>query len=230
MKFLAFEASTTRLSVALWCEGEVTEMAALIENGGSEHLLPWADTLLRQHGLTVRQLEGIAFGAGPGGFTGLRLACGIAQGLAFAWSLPVAPVSSLAALAWGVGEGEVLACLDARMGEVYLAAYRVTAGGIEESLPACVGAASQLPLPEAGAWFGVGNGFASHGEMLRARLGGNLVAVREDLYPTAKAVAQLAAPILARGGGVPARAAEPLYVREKVAFTIAERLARGGRK
>ena len=96
MKLLAFEASTRCLSVALWCDGALTEKSADVPNGGSERLLPWANELLADAGLDLKQLDGIAFGAGPGGFTGLRLACGVAQGLAFGLDIPVVPVGTLA--------------------------------------------------------------------------------------------------------------------------------------
>jgi tRNA threonylcarbamoyl adenosine modification protein YeaZ len=105
--------------------GKLIERSGEIANGGSERVLPWARELLAEAGITQAQLDGIAFGAGPGGFTGLRLACGVAQGLAWGLDLPVLPVSSLEALALACGERDVWTCLDARMNEVYVAAYRV---------------------------------------------------------------------------------------------------------
>lgn len=230
MKFLAFEASTRRLSVALWNEGELAERSADVPNGGSEFLLPWANELLADAGLGLKQLDGIAFGAGPGGFTGLRLACGVAQGLAFGLDLPVAPVGTLTALALTSGEGKVLACLDARMHEVYVAAYRVSGETVEEEMAPKVGAGETAPLPEGEGWYGVGDGFAAWGEVLRRRMGDRLRGDFPQGYPTATAVARLAAPVLARGAGVAAAQAVPLYVRDKVALTTAERLARGGTK
>ena len=112
MNILAFEASTRLLSVALWRDGELTEKSADVPNGGSERLLPWANALLAESGVRLSQMDGIAFGAGPGGFTGLRLACGVAQGLAFGLDAPVLPVGTLAALALASGPGKVLACLE----------------------------------------------------------------------------------------------------------------------
>ncbi len=231
MKLLAFEASTHRLSVALWCEGAITEKSADVPNGGSERLLPWANELLADAGLTLRQLDGIAFGAGPGGFTGLRLACGVTQGLAFGLDLPVVPVGTLAALALAGGDGKVLACLDARMNEVYVAAYQVSGDSVREIVAPKVGAGETASLPEGAGWRGAGDGFAtSHGAALRQRMGERLAVVDANVYPTAGAVARLAAPVLARGGGVAAAQAVPIYVRDKVALTTAERLARGGVK
>jgi len=231
VKFLAFEAATTRLSVALWCDGVIAEKSALVPNGGSQHLLPWANELLAEAGISLNQLDGIAFGAGPGGFTGLRLACGVTQGLACGLDLPVAPVGTLAALALAGGEGKALACLDARINEIYLAAYLVIGDGVQEIMPPKVGAGATALLPEGDGWRGVGDGFATpHGLVLQQRMGELLGVVDAAAFPTASAVARLAAPVLARGGGVAAERALPLYVRDKVALTTAERLARGGAK
>jgi tRNA threonylcarbamoyladenosine biosynthesis protein TsaB len=230
VKLLAFEASTHRLSVALRHGDTLAEKFAEVPNGGSERLLPWANELLAEAGLSLQQLDGIAFGAGPGGFTGLRLACGVAQGLAWGLELPVVPVGTLAALALASGDGQVLACLDARMREVYVAAYRVSGDTVTEIMSPKVGAGETVDLPDGGGWRGVGDGFAAWGEVLRSRLAGRLTEVRADVFPTATAVARLAAPMLASGGGVPAMDAVPVYVRDKVALTTAERLARGGAK
>lgn len=231
MKILAFEAATRRISVALWCDGTLTEKFADVPHGGSEKLLPWAQELLAEGGTTLTQLGGLAFSAGPGSFTGLRLACGVAQGLACGLDLPVVPVGTLAALALAAGRsGRLLACLDARMHEVYVAAYEVVGDAVTPMLDAQVGAAEAVALPDTDGWLGVGDGFSVWGEVLHRRLGARLAGVEAALAPTAAAVARLAAPVLARGGGVPAAAALPLYVRDKVALTTAERLARGGSK
>lgn len=231
MNLLAFEAATSRLSVALYRDGVITEKSADVPNGGSERLLPWANELLAESGLTLRQLDGIAFGAGPGGFTGLRLACGVTQGLACGLDLPVVPVGTLAALALASGEGKVFACLDARMNEVYVAAYQVAGDSVQEIMSPQVGAGETAFLPDGDGWRGVGDGFATaHGDALCQRMGGRFTAVDASVFPTAGAIARLAAPVLARSGGVEAAQALPLYVRDKVALTTAERLARGGSK
>lgn len=227
MRLLAFEASTQALSVALWFDGKLTEQSAVVRNGGSENLLPWAGALLADAGMSLRQIDGIAFGAGPGGFTGLRLACGVAQGLACGLDRPVVPIDSLAALAYSAGAGAVLACLDARMGEIYLAAYHVSGAAVETVMPPQVAGAAMIALPATGVWCGAGDGFAVAGEILQARMGARLLSMDAGRLPTASAVASLAAPILAAGGGVPAAEALPVYVRDKVAMTTAERRGRG---
>jgi len=231
VNLIAFEAATSRLSVALWCDAACLERADIVPNGGSERLLPWANELLAEAGISFRQLDGIAFGAGPGSFTGLRLACGVAQGLAFGLDIPVVPVCTLSALAMARGEGKVLSCLDARMNEVYVAACEVVGDSVRELMPKKVDGGGTVPLPDGDAWWGVGDGFAtSHGEAIRQRMGERLSGVDVGQFPTAAAVARLAAPVLAHGGGVDAAQAQPFYVRDKVALTTAERLLRSGRK
>lgn len=232
MRLLAFETATRRLSVALWQDGASIERSGMLPNGGSEVLLPWMHELLAEAGITLMQLDGIAFGAGPGSFTGLRLACGVTQGLAFGLELPVVPVSTLAALALVAGDGHVWTVLDARMNEVYSAAYAVDGDEVRELMAPVCTAPAVLPAPtfsDEMHWIGVGDGFTAYGEVLRQRKP-DLVAVRADLYPTAVAVARLAAPVLASGEGLTAADVQPVYVRDKVALTTAERLARGGVK
>lgn len=227
MRLLGFETATRRLSVALWQDGELLERSAELPNGGSELLLPWVRELLAEAGLMLAQIDGIAFGAGPGGFTGLRLACGVAQGLAFGLERPVQPVSTLEALALACGEREVWTCLDARMNEVYCAAYRVAGDRVEQLMtPACLQPAVAPAPTFAGGW-GVGDGFAAYGAVLAARKP-DLTGLHADVFPTAAAVLRLAAPAFAQGRAVAAAAAQPIYVRDKVAMTTRERLARGG--
>ncbi len=227
MRLLAFETATRRLSVALWQDGELIERAEDLPNGGSDRLLPWVQQLLAEAGISLKQIDGIAFGAGPGGFTGLRLSCGVSQGLAYGLDIPVVPVATLEALALAAAEPLVWAVLDARMNEVYAAAYAVAGDAVSELMaPICVPPAV-APAPTFSGGTGVGDGFATYGDGLRARKP-DLAQVRADVYPTAAAVARLAAPVFARGAGVPAAEAQPIYVRDKVALTTAERLARGG--
>ncbi len=229
MRLLAFETATRHLSAALWQDGEIIERSARVANGGSEHLLPWVHELLAESGVALSQIDGVAFGAGPGGFTGLRLACGVAQGLAYGLDVPVMPVSTLEALALESGDGNVWACLDARMNEVYGAAYRVAGDGVVQLMaPACLPPAVSPAPSFVGGW-GIGDGFASYGELLGAQKP-DLLGVRADVFPTAVAVLRLAAPLFANGKGLDAALGQPIYVRDKVALTTAERLARGGAK
>jgi tRNA threonylcarbamoyladenosine biosynthesis protein TsaB len=189
----------------------------------SELVLPMIEQLLLAAGIVVGQLHGVAFGAGPGSFTGIRIACGVAQGLAFGAELPVVAVGTLAALAEEAGGMKVLACLDARMGEIYHATYRRDEAGWVELTPPAVGPVSSAPLLEGDGWFGSGNGFAVYGDALTRRYGGQLSNIEPALYPHARSIARLAMPVLIAGGGMPAEEALPLYVREKVALKTHER-------
>lgn len=229
MRLLAFETATHHLSVALWQDGALLERSEVLPNSGGERLLPWVHELLAEASINLKQLDGIAFGAGPGGFTGLRLACGITQGLAYGLDIPVVPVSTLQAMALISGEKFVWVCLDARMNEIYSASYTVCDDIVTEIIaPACTGYAVS-PAPTGDGCIGIGNGFAAYGEVLRARKP-DMPHVRPEVYPSATAVARIAAPVFARGEGIPAAAAQPIYVRDKVALTTVERLAQGGSK
>lgn len=189
----------------------------------SELVLPMIEQLLLAAGMAVGQLDGVAFGAGPGSFTGIRIACGVAQGLAFGAELPVVAIGTLAALAQEAGGTQVLACLDARMGEIYHATYRRDGAGWVELTSPAVGPVSSAPVLEGDGWLGSGNGFAVYGDSLTRRYGGQLVRVEATLHPHARSIAQLAMPVLAAGGGMPAEQALPLYVRDKVALKMHER-------
>ncbi|HXF16041.1 MAG TPA: tRNA (adenosine(37)-N6)-threonylcarbamoyltransferase complex dimerization subunit type 1 TsaB [Burkholderiales bacterium] len=223
LNLLALDTSTEYCSVALMRDGELTYLETHAVQRHSELILPMIEQLLRAAGMAVGQLGGIAFGAGPGSFTGIRIACGVAQGLAFGAELPVVPVGTLAALAQEAGGTRVLACLDARMGEIYHASYRRDddKGWTEMTCPA-VGPASSAPVLEGDGWLGCGNGFAVYGDALAKRYGGQLVRVEAKLHPHARSIARLAMPVLAAGGGVPAEQALPLYVRDKVALKMHE--------
>jgi tRNA threonylcarbamoyladenosine biosynthesis protein TsaB len=229
MRLLAFETATRHLSAALWQDGEVIERSAEVANGGSEHLLPWVHEILAEAELTLAQIDGVAFGAGPGGFTGLRLACGVAQGLAYGLGRPVVPVSTLEALALAFGDGDVWTCLDARMNEVYGAAYRVEGDTVRQIMgPVCLPPAVSPAPTFVGGW-GAGDGFSSYGAILLERKS-DLEGVRTDVFPTAGAVLRLAVPTFSGNAALPAALAQPIYVRDKVALTTAERIARGGAK
>ena len=228
MNFLTLETSTALLSVALRCGDRVLERREHHPNGGSDRILPWVRELLAEAGLALNQLDGIAFGAGPGGFTGIRLACGVAQGLAYGADLPVLGVCSLEALALEAGAVQVYACLDARMNEVYAAAYRLEAGTPVAVVAPVVAPPDQAPLVVGAGWVGAGDGFKSYGPALASRLTDAVTPALPEALPTATAILHLAVPRFAAGDGVPAAQAQPLYVRDKVALTTAERLARGG--
>jgi tRNA threonylcarbamoyladenosine biosynthesis protein TsaB len=216
MKFAAFETSTEWCSVALWLDGEITGIDEMAGNRHSERVLPMLEKLFRMKNMDASQLEAVAFGAGPGSFTGLRIASGVAQGIAYARAIPAIGISTLEAVAEESGAARVAACLDARMREVYYSALERQEGRWREVIPALCAAPAALPKPPGAGWIGCGNGFAAYGPMGFAN-------VMPDIHPTAVAIARLAAPRLAAGEGVDAALAVPVYVRDKVAWTEAER-------
>ena len=222
MKLLSLDTSTEYCSVALLHDDELTHRETHAVQRHSELILPMIEALLRASGLALAQLDGIAFGAGPGSFTGVRIACGVAQGLALGAGLPVVPVGTLAALAQESGASRVIACLDARMGEIYHAAYRLERGHWTQVVAPGVGPAQSAPVLEGDGWRGCGNGFAVYAEALALRYVGQLDGVAATLHPHARSVARLAMPVLAAGGGLPAEQAAPIYVRDKVALKMHE--------
>ena len=219
MRFAALDTSTEWCSVALWRDGEIAGVERRAGNRHSELALPMLEKLLKETGLAAEKLDAVAFGAGPGSFTGLRIACGIAQGLAFPRGIPVLGVSTLEALAEESGATRVLACIDARMREVYYAALEKDGTRWREVISTRCIAPQAAPRPPGHDWLGAGNGFAVYGNFGLSR-------VLPEVHPTAFAVAELAAPRLAAGEGVDAAAAAPMYVRDKVAFTREELAAR----
>lgn len=223
MLLLSLETSTEYCSVALWLNGQLHERTELAGQRHSLMLIPMVDALLDEAGLKLEDLDGIAFGAGPGSFTGVRIACSAAQGLALGADKPVIGICTLQALAEASGHDKVIAVLDARMAEVYHAAYEKRDGTWQTVYePSLCMAPEAPPVPGKG-WFGVGSGFRSQGEALRARYSANLEAIDADAVPQASAIARFAAPLFAAGNGVDAAAATPLYLRDKVALKTSER-------
>src|SRR5918995_5276270 len=183
MRFAAIETSTEWCSVALWHEGEIAAIEQRAGNRHSELALPMLETLFRNWGITASNLDAIAFGAGPGAFTGLRIACGLAQGLALARGLPLIGVSTLEALAQESGAARVVACIDARMREVYYAALEKRAGRWYELIAAQCVAPRSAPRPPGDGWVGCGNGFEVYAEVLSKKVS----SARPSVHPTAVA-------------------------------------------
>lgn len=228
MLILALETSTELGSCALWRDGAVTERRCPEKRPHSETLLPLVRDLLAESGVRIGDLDAIAFGVGPGAFTGLRVACGAAQGLAVVAGLPLIPVTSLETLATEAGGDRVLALLDARMGEVYSGCYERAGGAYVLNGDIRVSAPADVVLPADAGWLACGNGLAAYPVLLdRVREAG--LAVAPGGLPGAATVAAIAAAKAARGEGIDAADAVPLYVRDKVAKTVAERMREGGK-
>lgn len=224
MKLLAIDTSTEACSVALLVDDSLQERYEVAPRAHARLILAMLEALLSEADLRPQQLDAIAFGRGPGAFTGVRIATGVVQGIAFGADLPVVPVSSLAALAQdamdGEGEEQVLAAIDARMGEVYWGAYHRDPEGY--ALPRGdeeVARADDVIVPGQGHWAGVGSGWGAHGDVLTQRLAGRLTQSLPDRFPRARAVARLGARGWQAGEAVAAHEALPVYLRNKVVHT-----------
>ena len=223
LKILVLDTSTEFCSLALWQDGTVVVRETLAGQRHSELVLPMLDELLGAAGLTLTQLDGIAFGAGPGSFTGLRIACGVAQGLALGANLPVLGIGTLEALAQTTKDSKVIAALDARMGEIYHAAYTRSAEGWEAVCEPTLCLPQKAPQLSGDGWVACGSGFDKYGEVLSERYRGQINRIDAGVYPHAREIAQLAAPGFAKGLGIDPADAAPLYIRNKVALKESER-------
>jgi tRNA threonylcarbamoyladenosine biosynthesis protein TsaB len=225
VNLLAIETSTELCSVALLRGSELFVEETLAENRHSELLIPMVRKVFERSHLDPARMDAFAFGQGPGSFTGIRIACGIVQGLAFATHRPVVPIPSLLALAEQSNESRVIAALDARMNEAYLAAYARNGDDWDEVIAPRLVDANGLPALPGHSWAATGSGFGrlpwlrdAYRETVEMRFDGDL--------PRAGAVARLAARRFARGAGIAAERAAPLYLRDKVALTTDERRAK----
>lgn len=214
---LAFDTSCDACSVALNLDGKTLARFEVVPRQHSERILPMIEQVLCDAGMTLSQLDAIAFGCGPGAFTGVRIATGVVQGLAFAADKPVVQISTLAALAQQAfrryGSVDVLASIDARMDEIYWANYR-----LDNNLMSLVGeevvcAPELVCAPEEeGARFGIGSGW-KYQQLIPHSVNQSDV----DAYPQAEDIAVLAARDFSLGLAVNAEQAMPVYLRNKVA-------------
>jgi len=223
MKLLAVDTSTEACSAALSINGEVIERFEIAPRKHAELILPMIDSLLNEAGCVLSQMDAIAFGRGPGAFTGVRIGTGVVQGLAFSIDRPVVPVSSLAAMAYGAmaafNTDNVLTGIDARMGEIYWGVYqRAASGGVvllgEESV--CKPDEAFVP-PASGNWIGVGTAWKAYNELLTARYAGLLGESHSDQFPRTRDIAALGVIAYEAGQAVSAEEAQPVYLRNNVA-------------
>ncbi len=223
MNMLAIDTATEACSAALSVDGQTTQQYRIAPREHSHIILPMIEQLLNDAGISVSDIDALAFARGPGSFMGVRIAAGVVQGIGFAHDIPVVPVSTLAAIAQRAlsenGASRVLAALDARMHEVYWGAYQADDNGImrllgeEQVVPP-----QQVPLPDGTDWVGAGSGWSGYAEVLCERLGSGTVSQQlEDCYPSAQAILELAIPEYAAGNHVPAAQAVPVYLRDNVA-------------
>jgi len=228
---LALDTATSVCSVALVAGGAIAERSRDVGQRHTEHLLLMVDELLSAQSLSLGACDAIAFGAGPGSFTGLRVACGVAQGLAYGIDRPVIPIANLAAAGLDVFEQQsgartALIAQDARMNEAYWGVYAMSGGRLVEiAAPALAEPGDLLGLAARyGADAIAGSAVQAFSDDLRGFSGLRL----ENAVGGARAIAKLALDAWHAGATVDAAAAAPIYVRDRVALTVEERRARAG--
>ena len=221
MKLLGIETSSRVGSVALAVDGRIEAREIPTPREQTERLLALVDELLGAAGLAVASLDGIAFGRGPGSFTGLRIAAAVAQGLAAPRNLPLLPVSSLLCLAQRAWRSErvtrALVCVDAHMGEVYWGEFEAHDGGVRAAGDERLGAPADIVVPTGSPWTAVGDGFVAHREALAPVLAAAAGAL-PSLEPAAQDLFPAAAEALAAGRAATPRDALPVYLREHTAW------------
>ena len=230
MKLLAVETATEACSAALYIDGEITERFSLTVNEHTKLILPMIDTLMSEAGLIPQQLDVLAFGCGPGSFTGVRIATGVIQGIAFGADLPVVPISTLAAIAQdyfdsndNIEQHTAFTAMDARMGEIFWGVYNRD----EQGYAALIGKevvtlADDIKFPDL-TGIGLGSGWGVYEENLMLRSTGKVKRYEIDVRPRARAIARLGARAFELGLAVAVELAMPVYLRDKVAKTEAER-------
>jgi tRNA threonylcarbamoyladenosine biosynthesis protein TsaB len=214
MKLLAIDTATEQCSVALVVDGQIIERSAQTPRGHADLVLPMVEAVLQESGLSLQQLDGLAYGRGPGAFTGVRIAVGVAQGLAYGARLLTVGISDLAAVAQQVARAgdRILVCMDARMGEVYWGSFETGVDGL------VVAAGSErVDRPEAvvagNATVFAGTGFGAYSQLANNRAG---AAIHDSALPHARDIARLAAVELRAGRGLPPEQAQPVYLRDQV--------------
>ncbi|NEX21163.1 tRNA (adenosine(37)-N6)-threonylcarbamoyltransferase complex dimerization subunit type 1 TsaB [Thiorhodococcus mannitoliphagus] len=225
MKLLAIDTSGDACSAALLVDDRVQQELQIAPRRHGELILSMMQSLLDDSGLQLHELDGIAFGRGPGSFTGVRIAASVTQGAAFAADLPVIPISTLAAMAQGQfrrrGQRRLLAALDARMDEVYWGCYQIGDAGLAELHgEECVCPPDRAPLPPTSeGWAGVGPGWSAYQAILQARMGGAVETTSPEAFCEARDIATLAATEFSAGRQLPPEQAIPIYLRDQVTRT-----------
>jgi len=219
IKILALDTATEACSAALLIGDELLERYQVAPREHTQLLMPMVDSLMDEAGLDMQDLDAIAFGRGPGSFTGLRIATGVTQGLALGAELPVLPVSDLAALALQahrqLGWEELLVCQDARLKEFFIGGFRIGAEGPEETLSEALVDASELAVLAKGFSHGVGSGWTTPGG--KQAMPEGLVFDSSVYLPRAADIARLGKLAFSRGQSVPVEQALPVYLRDQVA-------------
>ena len=228
MKLLAIETASDACSVALWLDGEKFGRFEISPRMHNELVTPMLTSVLAEAGCKLSDLDALAFGRGPGSFTGVRIAASYVQGLSCATGLPVVPVSSLQTVAQGIyrlhGYKQVIVAFDARLAEVYWGAFALDDQGIMQSVrQEAVEKPVQIQATFSGDWMGAGKGWGVYGQILQERLGAAVISRQmPDVYPDAQDVASLAVVAFSNGLAVRASDAVPVYLRDQVVSVSVE--------
>ena len=221
MKILAIETATEACSAALDINNECRHRFEVAPRRHTELILPMIDDLLREADIQVEQLDAIAFGQGPGAFTGVRIAIGVIQGLAFAHDIPVIPISSLAALAQHYADEHtcVASAIDARMQEIYWGMYKKNNEGLMQAITEeKVCSPTKISTPQNDEWFGAGTGWQTYSLELQASFKGTLKGFKGEVFPSAADVMELAKPAYLEGNLMAVDQVMPVYLRNKVVY------------
>lgn len=219
MKLLAIDTSTEACSTALHIEGDSRVRYQVAPRMHAELILPMVDELLNEANIKLNQLDALAFGRGPGAFTGVRVATGVIQGLAYSVDLPVIPVSSLAALAQSLinEQANIITAFDARMGEIYYGAYQRNEAGLAELInEEAVEKPDEVIFPDTENWYGLGTGWQTYSDILNRKLDERSLGFKGEAYPSAEHIIPLAINAYEKGQTVSAEQAVPVYLRNKV--------------
>ncbi len=220
MKLLALDTSTDACSVALWLDGECQQLFELTPRGHTLMILPMVEKILATAGIATNQLDALAFGRGPGSFTGVRVATGVIQGLSYGLNCPVFAISSLAAVAQQLYQEhaaeQALIAVDARMNEVFWGVFELNR---QQSMQLygreSVSSPDDVTIPHAGNWLAAGSGWQAYNEQL-SKLQHEVSLINETVYPQARYIADLACKQALYSEGVCAEQALPVYLRDKV--------------
>jgi tRNA threonylcarbamoyladenosine biosynthesis protein TsaB len=221
MNILALDTCTESCSAALLYQGQLFERVEMTQRGHSELILGMMDQLFAEAKTSISEINAVAFGRGPGSFTGVRVGVGVAQGIAFARDIPVIPISSLAANAQGVVDtfntDYIAVAMDARMGEVYGASYQVKDGLVQLLNEEIVCPPEQFKPMSEQSWLGIGTGWTEYESILTENFAGQLEQVNATCFPQAASIIKLAQHEAEAGRLLPADQALPVYLRNNVA-------------
>jgi tRNA threonylcarbamoyladenosine biosynthesis protein TsaB len=224
MNLLVIDTSTEACAVGVSAGDRHFGRFELTPRRHTDCVLPWSGQLLADAGLSKSDLQAIGVGIGPGGFTGVRLAVSLAQGMALALNLPVLPISTLAAIAQAQEhDGPIAVVMDARMGECYVGYFQKRDGIAQALAPEALLKPDEITLPFEGEWIGVGSAFGAYAGQLAAAFTGAMQRIDAAALPQPEALLQLAAYGFNSGLARAPEYIQPAYLRDKVALTLAER-------